>query len=329
MRMDKNANRYRLIAYCAILLFLASCIDREPEPKIPEAEIKAVTQRALDNLVFVEGGTFMLGDIGVLEGRPYTSLSHNEDNKPPVKVSLDSYSISKYETVWEDFVIYLEDVERADDYTVEAGFAMAHVLPIASNDDPLSPNYFKKPARSPNYREARGYCAWLAEKTGRPFSLPTEAQWEYAARNRGQKVPYATNDGTERNDTYLQRPRENIDPSIPPSGNMLSHASTINERRPVGSYPPSPLGLYDMSGNVAEWTRDWYDASAYQQITPRNPAGPDLPIYPDKPKKVVRDWAGHGDYVGGSATVFARGGKQITSHTNGFRCVVNQPRPVN
>ncbi len=287
-----------------------------------------MTKRAQENLVFVEGGAFMLGDVGVLKGRPYTGMSHNEDNKPPVEVSLDSYSISKYETTWGDFMVYLKDVGRAQNYTVEAGFKWARIIPTTANNDPLSPNYYKKPAWAPNYQEAEGYCAWLEEKTGAPFALPTEAQWEFAARNRGQDVPYATDDGTERNDTYLQRPKEYIDRSVPPSGNMLSHSTTIKERRPVGSYPPNPLGLYDMSGNVAEWTRDWYDEAAYQHIDPLNPQGPDAPVNPDKPEKVVRDWAGHGDYIGGSATVFARG-EGALEESNGFRCVVNQTSPVN
>ncbi|WP_227546000.1 formylglycine-generating enzyme family protein [Marinobacter fonticola] len=306
---------------------LAGCANSDPGPQATAAEMDAVTQRAQDNLVFVEGGTFILGDVGELKGRPYLGLSHNDDSKPPVNVSLDSYSISKYETTWGDFIVYLKDVGRAQDYTLEAGFDWAMIIPTTANNDPLSPNYYKKPVRSPNYQEAERYCAWLAEKTGKPFALPTEAQWEFAARNRGQDVPYATDDGTKRNDTYLQRPIEYIDPSIPPSGNMLSHASTTMERRPVGSYPPSPLGLYDMSGNLSEWTRDWYDEDAYQHIEPHNPQGPDMPINPDEPEKVVRDWAGRGDNIAGGGTVFARGGSPLDG-INGFRCVVNQPSPV-
>ncbi|MDX1635843.1 MAG: SUMF1/EgtB/PvdO family nonheme iron enzyme, partial [Marinobacter sp.] len=218
--------------------------------------------------------------------------------------------------------------ERAQDYTVEAGFDWALVIPTTANDDPLSPNYYKKPVRSPNYQEAEGYCAWLAEKTGVAFSLPTEAQWEFAARSRGADVLYATNDGTERNDTYLQRPDEYIDPRTPPSGNMLSHSALIKERRPVGSYPPNPLGLHDMSGNVAEWTRDWYDEKAYQRIEPHNPQGPEEPVDPEKPEKVLRDWAGRGGHLGGGGTVFVRGGVPLNA-SNGFRCVVNQTTPVN
>ncbi|WP_242674574.1 formylglycine-generating enzyme family protein [Marinobacter halodurans] len=307
-------------------LLLWGCSKPNTGPRATTSEIHDVTRKALDNLVFVEGGTFMLGDVGILKGRPYTGLN-DDNNKPPVEVTLDSYSISKYETTWGDFMVYLRDVNRAKDYTLEAGFDWARILPVTASDDPLSPNYYKKPARSPNYQEAEGYCAWLADKTGHPFALPTEAQWEFAARNRGQDVLYATDDGTKRNDTYLQRPKQYIDPSIPPSGNMLSHASTTIERRPVGSYPPSPLGLYDMSGNVAEWTQDWYDVNAYQHLDPHNPHGPEEPVDPDEPEKVVRDWAGYGSHTAGHGTVFMRGGEQLTS-SNGFRCVVNQGMPV-
>src|SRR5690554_8001395 len=111
------------------------------------------------------------------------------------------------------------------------------------------------------------YCAWLADQTGLMFTLPTEAQWEYAARSRGQNVPYATDTGEEDNDTYLQRPKEYIDPSIPPSGNMLSHSSLVMERRPVGSYPPTPLGLYALTGMEPDGPRVWF-RNDYTNIPP-------------------------------------------------------------
>ncbi|PVY76001.1 sulfatase-modifying factor enzyme 1 [Tamilnaduibacter salinus] len=316
--------RQTRLAGLAVTLIVAGCSSSTSGPT-PE-RVNGIAEKALDNMVFVEGGTFMLGDVGVLNGKPYTTFN-SENNKPPVEVTLDSYSISKHETTWEEFVVYLRDVGRAQRYTLENGYSMAYKLPMTSNKDPLSPNYYRKPARSPNYGEAEGYCAWLANQTGVAFALPTEAQWEFAARNRGKNVPYATNDGTKRNDPYLRRPKEHVDPSIPPSGNMLSHSSLKPERRPVGSYPPSPIGLYDMSGNVAEWTQDWYDENAYQHIDPHNPQGPGEPVNPEKPEKVVRDWAGRGDHVGGGGTVFVRGGAPMSA-SNGFRCVVNQPEPI-
>lgn len=294
--------------------------------EIDEQAVKEVVSRAKANMVFVEGGAFTLGDLGFRNGARYTGLT--DASIPPVDVTIDSFSISKYETTWGDFLVYLESVNRAQDYTREEGYLGANLRPVTSEDDPLSPNYYRKPAKSPNYQEAEGYCYWLAEQTGLPFDLPTEAQWEYAARSGGQDILYATNTGTLENDKYLQRPKEYLDPSIPPSGNTLIHSSGTHERRPVGTYPPNPLGLYDMTGNVAEWTQDWYQENYYQHAPRHNPSGPSTPPNPDKPWKSVRDWAGHGDSIGGSATVFARGGASMDWSANGFRCVLNSPEPI-
>jgi formylglycine-generating enzyme required for sulfatase activity len=287
-----------------------------------EAE-QQVIEEAVENQVFVEGGTFMLGDVGRPNGAPYVTLT--DFSRPAFEVNIDSYSISRYETTWGEMKAYYEALGRAHLY--EDDFTLKEY--IKADDDPLSPNYHRKPARAPNYGEAEGYCAWLAEQTGLPFALPTEAQWEYAARSRGRNVPYATDTGEEDNDTYLQRPKEYIDASIPPSGNMLSHSSLIFDRRPVGSYPPNPIGLYDMTGNVAEWTQDWFQEDFYAHAPHSNPSGPAQPVNSDKPEKTVRDWAGHGDHMGGGGTVFARSGENISSAGNGFRCVVNSSEPVN
>lgn len=288
----------------------------------PETE-QRVIEGAVENQVFVEGGTFMLGDVGHPNGTPYVTLT--DFSRPAVEVSIDSYSISRYETTWGEMRVYYEALDRAHLYTDD--FTLKEY--IKATDDPLSPNYHRKPARAPNYREAEGYCAWLAEQTGLPFTLPTEAQWEYAARSRGRKVPYATDTGKVEKDPYLRRPKEYVDPSIPPSGNTLMHSSVKFERRPVGSYPSNPLGLYDMTGNVAEWTRDWFQEDFYAHAPHDNPGGPTQPVNSDSPQKTVRDWAGHGDHTGGTGTVFTRAGRSTDSPGNGFRCVVNNTEPVN
>lgn len=285
--------------------------------------VQQLLEQAIEDQLFVEGGTFMLGDVGLPNGSPYVTLT--DFSRPVVQVSVNSYSISRYETTWGEMRVYYEALDRLRLY--EDSFTKKKY--IKATDDPLSPNYFRKPARVPNYGEAEGYCAWLAEQSGLPFSLPTEAQWEYAARSRGRNVPYATDTGKVKKDPYLRRPKEYVDPSIPPSGNTLMHSSVKFERRSVGSYPPNPLGLYDMTGNVAEWTQDWFQEDFYEHAPHDNPKGPATPINPNKPEKTVRDWAGHGDHMGGGGTLFARSGENISSGGHGFRCIVNQPKPVN
>lgn len=314
-----------LYGFGIITLFISGCSSPELPTPTPE-ELEQVVQTAQNNLVYVKGGSFLLGDVGKPDGRYYTVLK--DDNKPAIEVTLDSYSIGRFETTWHEFLVYLRDVGRAERYVRFREEPNLSIRDVRSDDDPLSPNYRLKPAKAPNYNEAEGFCEWLGDKTGLSVSLPTEAQWEYAARSRGQNVAYATDTGEKDNDTYLQRPREYLDPGIPPSGNMLSHSSLVTERRPVGTYPPNELGLHDMSGNVAEWTRDWYQSDFYQHAPKHNPEGPSAPPDPDAPRKVVRDWAGNGDHTGGTDTVFSRGGVPLDSSGNGFRCVVNHPDPV-
>jgi len=317
--MIKN---FRLWIGSAVFGLVVGCSSSSQQ--LAEDELELVLANAEDSLVFIEGGEFWLGDIGQTSGEPFAPILEN--NKPPVLVDLDGFSMQSKEVAWGEFLVFLRDVGRAGNYTVENGFRNAVRLPIDSNDDPTSPNYKLKPARSPNYSEAEKYCAWLAEKTDMPFALPTEAQWEYAARNRGQRIAYATNTGELVLDDYLQK--ASIDPLKPVKGNVLIHSSFAVERRPVGSYRPSPLGLYDMTGNVPEWTRDWFHAG-YGHLDTDNPVASE----PDEGavglRKSVRDIAGYGDHSGGLATVYARRAVSVDSPNQGFRCVVNHPERIN
>lgn len=315
------SNPVKLGLVFAISSSLAAC-ERYQSPS--EDEASGNGKRVLENLVFIEGGTFELGDVGNQEGVPYISLTDHA--RPTVEVRVDSYSISKYETTWGEMHEYYQALGRSSVYE---GSGYDEKFVVEPSEDPLSPYFYSKPARTPNYAEAEGYCAWLSDQTGLPFALPTEAQWEYAARSRGRKVPYATDSGEKDLDTYLQRPVQYIDPSIPPSGNMLSHDFSVMERRPVGSYPPNPMGVHDMTGNVAEWTQDWFKPDYYAEAPFDNPIGPQKPADPEDPKKTVRDWAGMGGSFGGGDTVFARSGVSIDSGSIGFRCVVNHPEPIN
>jgi formylglycine-generating enzyme required for sulfatase activity len=82
-----------------------------------------------------------------------------------------------------------------------------------------------------------------------------------------------------------------------------------------------------MTGNVAEWTRDWF-RPGFDHLSTRNPLATQLGSeYAGK--RVVKDLAGNGDHTGGNATVYARMGRSLDSYLYGFRCAVNQPEPIN
>ena len=309
--------------FLSVSLAMVACGGSSGSSK-QEDSAAGLARQAIKNQVFVEGGIFELGDVGHPNGSPYVVLTNHA--RPAVEVSVDSYSISKYETTWGDMHVYYEKVGHISLYE---GSGYDEKFIAEPSEDPLSPYFHLKPARTPNYHEAKGYCAWLGDQTGLPFALPTEAQWEYAARSRGKKGPYATDTGEKNPDTYLQRPVQYIDPSIPPSGNMLSHDFSVMERRPVGSYPPNSIGIHDMTGNVAEWTQDWFKPDYYVEAGFDNPTGPEKPVDPENPEKTVRDWAGMGGSFGGGDTVFARSAGAVDSGSIGFRCVVNHPKPIN
>ena len=107
--------------------------------------------------------------------------------------------------------------------------------------------------------DAVAYCRWLSETTGRAVRLPTEAEWEKAARGgtEGKRYPWG----------------DDIDPS---RGNYLDTPAAKRQRstRPTGTYAPNGFGLCDMAGNVWEWVSDWYGADYYGLCDMRDPPGP-------------------------------------------------------
>ena len=110
------------------------------------------------------------------------------------------------------------------------------------------------------FEDALEYCRWLSDVITRQVRLPTEAEWEKAARGGtdGLRYPWG----------------HDVDQS---KGNFLADPLTKSQRgtRSTGTYPPNAFGLYDVGGNVWEWVSDWYSADYYGQGDMRDPRGPD------------------------------------------------------
>ncbi len=113
------------------------------------------------------------------------------------------------------------------------------------------------------FEDALAYCAWLATRTGKPVRLPTEAEWERAARGGldGRRYPW----GDTLDETRAH---------------FLTSSTVKSERgtAPVGSYPANGFDLHDMAGNVWEWVGDWYSSSYYQDARYLNPQGPETGV---------------------------------------------------
>src|SRR3990167_1640835 len=310
-----------------LALLLTACQAADPPPrdtfdqklasKLPQAtyEIRQKVRKelriTLANLAFVEGGTFIMGDWGAVteDGTwlPYFPPAAEEDKAH--QVTLSSYSLGKYETTWEAYDTFLlatgkPIILRATSSGGNFVFEEREREPY--EQDPKDSWYIKKPAMD-RWQDAKDYCLWLGELTGLPFALPTDAQFEYAARNRGEKRFYAPHDGkpVEYGDPYYDR---------------LKIFTT-----PIGAQlPANPLGLYDMGENAKEWVNDWFSPTYYSEhpeIT--DPQGPSSGT-----EKIVRSLG-----VSGLAFSFTRYGRPEIldmGHLvrNGFRCAVKSPEPI-
>lgn len=210
-----------------------------------KARLKAKT---MADMVYVQGGSFMRGDFTRLMGiEGITRMTSKEDDKVVKEITLSDYWIGKYKVTYAEFDVFTDATGRPRT-GMEYDAELRH--PII-------------PARA-YWQTAKDYCLWLGELTGLPMGLPTEAQWEYAARSRGQFFAVATDDG---NVEYGR----NV-----PYGAQERAISPIEQtgRYPVGLFPANPLGLYDMSDNGVEWVNDWYAADAYATADVRDPQGP-------------------------------------------------------
>lgn len=211
--------------FAAVMLF-AACSD--DDDNIQNADRQSFTVSGIEfTMVKVEPGTFMMGAI---DG----DLEVTGSERPAHQVTLTK-----------TFYMAQTEVTQALWQAVMG----------------TNPSYFSEgsnlPVEQVSYNEAVEFCSRLSELTGQTFTLPTEAQWEYAARG-GQKAPatptvYAGSSDLDVVGWYT----DNCDGTT----------------HPVGSKSPNELGLYDMSGSVREWCLDWYgDYSATAQTDPQGPS---------------------------------------------------------
>jgi formylglycine-generating enzyme len=242
------------------------------------AKLKA---KVVADLIYVQGGRFMRGDFAKLLGQPgVTRMTYNEDDKEVHQITLSDFWISRYKTTYAEFDVFTDATGRQRTGTDFKG----------KDRNPFIP------ARA-YWQESKDYCQWLGKITGYPFDLPTEAQWEYAARSRGQFFLIGTDNGNieyGRNIPYTQQAKK-----LSPIKEFMDYPY------PVGLFPPNPLGLYDMSHNHDEWVNDWYAEDAYATAEAKDPQGPATGT-----KKVIRGWP-FGDTLKIGANVWRRKNEPI------------------
>jgi formylglycine-generating enzyme len=131
--------------------------------------------------------------------------------------------------------------------------------PYGWMDSAAPPGRDDHPVVLVTFDDAREYCRWLSRHTGRPFRLPTEAEWEKAARGglQGRRYPWG----------------DALDPLLA-NFTWLPHNRAGGGTVPVRARPPNPFGLYGMAGNAWQWVADWYRSDYYTVGDLKNPAGP-------------------------------------------------------
>ena len=272
--------------------------NRYPEaPKVQKQNAAEVVVRAIENLVFVEGGSFDMGDFRM--DCDFPSRNENRlDWSPDAQclssdssglsgamhlhnVTLDSYSISKYETSFLDmeWMRLINDLPVADSTMVS--LIPPNYKPVlrSSNDyQELIERHskVKEAAKAKYWQEAKDYCQWLGNMSGLPFDLPTEAQWEYAARSRGQHYYYATNNGYRNVRGGKSYYDATLDRYVKIKPSEVNTTSSMSIRKEIGQWPPNPLGVYDMSNGVSEWVNDWFARDYYLESPENNPQGPEI-----------------------------------------------------
>ncbi|NIM12582.1 MAG: SUMF1/EgtB/PvdO family nonheme iron enzyme [Candidatus Aminicenantes bacterium] len=240
-------------------------------------------------MVYIPEGGFKMGS---------NDYPHNypSDEKPIHDVYLDGYWMGKYEVTFDQYDKYCKEAKK--DKPDDEGWGRG-----------------KRPVINVSWDDAVAYCKWLSDKKGLKFKLPTEAQWEKAARGTASlKYPWGNHEPNYRGKWYANYAAHNSWEKRGEDG--------FEYTAPVGSYPQgaSPYGLLDMAGNVMEWCRDWYGYDYYSKSPERNPTGPESGTF-----RVVRDGGWYGYAVVLQCT--GRTGGRPSGHGDllGFRlCQDNQ-----
>ena len=189
------------------------------------------------------------------------------DAKPAHIVRLKGYNIGKHEVTIAEFKKFIDESGYQTDADKNGGSNIfnpqSNIWIKTSGVDwkcdekgkkrPES-EYAKYPVIHVSWNDANAYCEWLSKKSGKKYFLPSEAQWEYAAKGGKKSVEGYPFSGSDK-----------------PGVVGWTSENAENKIHPIEQKKPNELGLYDMTGNAWEWCSDWYDNKYYEHTPEADP----------------------------------------------------------
>jgi len=224
-------------------------------------------------MIPIPGGQFMMGS-------PADEVGRAEDEGPQVKVIAEPMWVAKREITWAQYKPYMylygifkEFESKGERKVTEENRVDAITAPTELYDPTFTFEYGEEdnqPAVTMTQYSAQQYTKWLSRVTGQQYRLPTEAEWEYAARG-GTQTAYSFGDSDEKIDEYA-----------------WSFDNSGLEAPMVGGKKPNPFGLYDMHGNVAELTVNEYTEDGYARYVDKQPVrAAEMVVWPEWAYPVV------------------------------------------
>ncbi|MCP4269290.1 MAG: formylglycine-generating enzyme family protein [Candidatus Brocadiaceae bacterium] len=218
--------------------------------------------------VYIKGGCFDMGD---------TFGVGYDDETPVHEACVNDFYIAKYEVTVAEFKMFVTDTGYKTDAEKE-GFGKtinndANKLIDKEGANWRNPGFFqnnKHPVVLVSWDDAEAYIKWLNNKTGMEYRLPTEAEWEYAARSGGKQYKYSWGNGNPHGIITSGQ----LSSELYPKFQIWDGDDEYIYSAPVGSSKANELGIYDMTGNISEWCSDWYGEEYYSVSDKHNPKGP-------------------------------------------------------
>lgn len=259
-------------------LALAAGCGTQPPPEQPRAALPAHKTVELGGnlkleMVLIPAGAFVMGD----DTGP-------DDEKPAHKVAITKpFYLGKHEVTVEQFRQFVEATGYATDAEKGTGFQGAFGWNREAMEFEMNDKYSWRNTGFPqsdshavvnvSWNDAVEFCKWLRGKDGKPYRLPTEAEWEYACR-AGTTTHYSHGDDAEGLAKVGNVADAAFEAEFPELKGLVKASDGYAHTSPAGSFLPNAFGLYDMHGSVWEWCADWYDVEYYAKSPANDPEGP-------------------------------------------------------